>query len=76
VRNKRKIIKEYNPEFVRLAEQHVKEGCSFRSFSGKYAIPVDLWQTWAREIPELAKIREEYNAMLNDKKRLIAVRRK
>jgi hypothetical protein len=76
VRNKRKIIKEYNPEFVRLAEQHVKEGCSFRSFSGKYAIPVDLWQTWAREIPELTKIKDEYNAMLNNKKRLIAIRRK
>jgi hypothetical protein len=66
------LIKEYYPELAELVRRHVEEGHSFRSFSGKMSIPLQKWEKWAREIPELIFIREQYNAMVREKKKFYA----
>lgn len=66
------LIKEYYPELAELARKHVEEGYSFRSFSGKMSIPLQKWEKWAREIPELIFLREQYNATLREKKKFYA----
>lgn len=69
---RRNLVKEYYPELAELAKKHVDEGLSFRSFSGKMNIPLQKWEKWAREIPELIAIREHYNALLRAKNRFYA----
>ena len=67
------LIFEFDIKFIELAKKHIDEGWSFNCFSGRHNIPNDLWIKWSREIPELDKIRKEYNLKTRHTRRHYAV---
>lgn len=51
----------YEPWILEALRAHIEQGWSFTSFAGKHKIPAEKLLKWAREIPELDAIRNEYN---------------
>lgn len=68
-RKSRYLIKEFKPEFIDGVKNHVAEGWSYGSYSGKISVDPALWQKWSREIPELKAIKDYYLTRLSGKKR-------
>lgn len=68
-RKSRYLVKHFSPEFIQGVQQHIEEGWSFGSYSGKIKVDPALWQKWSKEIPELREIKESYLTRLSGKKR-------
>jgi hypothetical protein len=66
------LVKNFDYKMIPKLIEHLAEGYSFRSFSGRYSIPLQKWEKWAREIPELIELRMAYNDMMRKKKKFYA----
>jgi hypothetical protein len=66
------LQKELTQDLIDQARQHVLDGYSLRSFSGKAKINLKRWEDWIRQDPQLMEIRDKYNASVRDKKRFYA----
>ena len=67
-KNQREIKSYPNDQLIALARQHIDDGYSFSSFSGKYGLTAKNWTDLSRELPELIELRKVYNEKSNKNK--------
>lgn len=55
------LIDSFEPWMIDKVREHLEDGWSFSSFSGKYHITADRWARMPNDVPELKLIRDQYN---------------
>lgn len=65
---RRTLHREYQPWMEAALKNHLKDGYSYGSFTGRYGIDVKLWVEWSKVVPELKEINKEYKHYLKKKR--------
>lgn len=65
---RRVLIKEYQPWIRDALANHIRDGYSVGSFSGRYGVDVRLWIKWCNTIPELVELNSDYKHYLKKKR--------
>lgn len=55
-----KFSPKWNPEYVEKLREHLSEGRSFMSFSGKIHVNPETIYCWAKTYPEFREVKLQY----------------